>query len=650
MMSVAGFSAPAIEVDVGRIVSDISPTMTGIFIEDINFGADGGLYAELVKNRSFEFDWPLMGWQLVKKEGADGRILVLRDNNRSRNPRYIRLLIHQAGEGFLLKNSGFRGMGIKRGIEYRFRVDTRLVQGDFTRLRIEIVDTQGKVLAKGQVNGISSDWKTLKCRMKAREQTARGSLNIWIEGSGQLEMDNVSLFPGDTWKGRENGLRADLVQLLVDMKPGFFRFPGGCIVEGYNLSQRYQWKHTIGDPMERIWNINRWNFEFKHRLTPDYFQSYGLGFYEYFLLAEDMGAEPMPIINCGMACQFNTAELMPMDQIGPLVQDALDLIEFANGSADSEWGKIRSDMGHPDPFDMKMIGIGNEQWGPQYIERYQIFAKAIKDKYPDMALIAATGSDGSIFPDGHREIDYLWSKWRELKPEIVDEHFYRKPEWFLENTDWYDTYQREGPGLFVGEYAAQSAGVASPDNRNTWKCALYEAAFMIGMERNADLVRMSCYAPLFGHEDAWQWRPDLIWFDNLNAYGSANYYVQKLFSIHTGTHLVLTTVKDVPVLDTTKTALHASATLDQTSDEVIIKVVNAADMPVDVFLDLKGIEEIAGESCVILLSSKSLEDENSLQVPQKIVPAESFLNISGTQFIYQFEPYSLTIIRVPVKK
>jgi alpha-N-arabinofuranosidase len=643
----AGHATPKIIVDANQTLTEISPTMIGIFFEDINFGADGGLYAELIKNRSFEFDWPLMGWNVIKKANADGRVLILRDENRPRNPRFARILLNEPGEGFLLNNEGFRGMGIKKGMEYRFQIDTRLVEGEFRHLKVELIDAVGNVLADKTVDGFSSQWKTLYCTLKSKSTEAKASLNIWIDGRGKLDIDMVSLFPTDTWNGRKNGLRADLVQLLADLKPGFLRFPGGCIVEGFNLSQRYQWKHTVGDPAERIWNICRWNFEFKHRPAPDYFQSYGLGFYEFFVLAEDLGAEPMPILNCGMACQFNTAELVPMDQIDPYVQDALDLIEFANGSADSGWGKIRAEMGHPKPFQMKMIGIGNEQWGPQYIERYQVFAQTIKDKYPDMNLIAATGSDATIFPDGPTEIEYLWSVWRKLKPEIVDEHFYRPPDWFLENVHYYDDYDREGPEIFVGEYAAQSAGVAQP-NRNSWKCALYEAAFLIGLERNADLVKMSCYAPLFGNENAWQWRPDLIWFDNLNAYGSANYYVQQLFSLYKGKFLLPTSVEEAPKLDDSKTALHASATRDD-SGYIIIKAVNASNRSVETYIDLRGLDRVGGDSRITLLKSDSLDDENSLQAPKKITPSESSLDISTPQFIYQFEPYSLTVIRIPVE-
>jgi alpha-N-arabinofuranosidase len=491
--------------------------------------------------------------------------------------------------------------------------------------------------------------------MEALDTDKKATLNFIVTSPGTLDIDMVSLFPEDSAVSDPStatpipGLRKDIVQMLADMKPGFLRFPGGCIVEGYDLSLRYQWKNTIGDISQRKLIKNRWNTEFRHRLTTDYYQTFGLGFFEYFKLSEEIGAEPMPILNCGMACQFNSGELAPMDQLGPYVQDMLDLIEFANGPPSSKWGKVRAEMGHPEPFNMKMIGVGNEQWGPQYIERYKVFAKAIKDKYPEMQLIAATGSDATIFPNGHAEIEYLWKQWRQLKPEFVDEHFYRQPDWFLENVNWYDDYDRTSPKLFVGEYAAQSVGVASPDNRNNLKCALYEAAFMTGMERNADLVRMTCYAPLFGQEDAWQWRPDMIWFDNLNVYGSANYYVQKLFSLNPGTNLLNVRLKDVPELDDNKKALSVSSTFDKKAGEVIIKAVNVTDKGLKANIELQGVSKVGPQVKAIILAGKTLEDENTLQEPKKIYPVEKTVPVKSPNFSYEFQPYSLTVLRIPVE-
>jgi alpha-L-arabinofuranosidase len=317
--------------------------------------------------------------------------------------------------------------------------------------------------------------------------------------------------------------------LLADLKPSFFRFPGGCIVEGSELKYRYQWKTTIGDRADRQLIINRWNYEFRHRPTPDYFQSFGVGFYEYFLLAEDLGAEPLPILNCGMACQFNSGELVPLDELDPYIQDALDLIEFANGDATTPWGAKRAAMGHPERFNMRLLGVGNEQWGPQYFERYERFAKVLKEKHPEIELISGSGP----FP-ADRNFQYAWPRLREMNADIVDEHCYAMPDWFLHAATRYDSYDRNGPKVFMGEYAAQSIDIVSPDNRNNLRCALAEAAFLTGIERNCDVVVMSSYAPLFGHEEAWQWRPNLIWFDNLTSYATPNYYVQQLFSLHRG--------------------------------------------------------------------------------------------------------------------
>ncbi|HEX9934742.1 MAG TPA: alpha-L-arabinofuranosidase, partial [bacterium] len=273
LLAVAASADPRLTVDVAQPGAAINPAMYGIFFEDINFGADGGLYAELVKNRSFEFDQPLQGWRIVRKPGAEGRVLVLRDENRPRNPRFVRIRIDKPGEGFVLSNDGFRGMGIRDGAGYRFCIEARRVQGDISTLRIELTGQNDQLLAAARIEGFSPDWRSHSCEMKSGGTDAKARLNVWFEGTGQLDIDMVSLFPKDTWKGRENGLRADLVRLLADLKPGFLRFPGGCIVEGFDLSQRYQWKNTIGAINERVSNINRWNFEFKHRLTPDYFQT-----------------------------------------------------------------------------------------------------------------------------------------------------------------------------------------------------------------------------------------------------------------------------------------------------------------------------------------------------------------------------------------
>jgi alpha-N-arabinofuranosidase len=428
---------------------------------------------------------------------------------------------------------------------------------------------------------------------------------------------------------------------LADLKPGFVRFPGGCIVEGRYLSTRYQWKNTIGKPEERKLIINRWNDEFKHRPAPDYFQSFGLGFYEYFLLCEDIGAEPLPILNCGMACQFNSGELVPVDQLDPYIQDALDLIEFADGPATSTWGAKRAAMGHPKPFNLKLLGVGNEQWGPQYIERYERFAKVLKAKHPEIKLVSSAGPS----PDDER-FHFLWPKLRELKADIVDEHCYANPEWFFDNAHRYDSYDRQGPKVFMGEYAAQSVKTVSPDNRNNWQCALSEAAYMTGLERNADVVVMSSYAPLFAHEERWQWRPDLIWCDNLQSYGTPNYYVQQLFSLHRGDVVLPVEVAGQPPATSKQPGLYVTASRDQKSGEIILKVVSNASQPTAADVKIEGIKQIARQGTMIVLAGAKLTDENSLAEPKKVAPVTSALKGVGTSFKHTFAPYSLTVLRL----
>jgi alpha-L-arabinofuranosidase len=515
-LALAGAADVTLTVHADKPGAKINPAMWGVFFEDINFGADGGLYAELVKNRSFEFPDALMGW---KAGGANG-VAVLTDSPFSpAQPHYARLK-----SGATLSNEGFRGMGIHAGETYNFSTEARVVEGKPT-LKISLVGSTGAVLASTTLKSFDGKWSEETCRLKSSAQEAKAHLELTIEG-GSLDLDLVSLFPQHTWKDRPNGLRADMVQMLADLKPGFVRFPGGCIVEGRVLTNRYEWKNTIGDTADRKLIMNRWNVEFASRGkgAADYYQSFGLGFFEYFQLCEDIGAEPLPILNCGMACQFNSGELVAVDQLDPYIQDALDLIEFANGSAKTTWGAKRAAMGHPKPFNLKLLGVGNEQWGPQYIERYTKFAQVLKAKHPEVQLIAASGPD----PSGER-FDFLWSKLRGLNADIIDEHFYRPPDWFFQNVHRYDSYDRNGPKVFAGEYAAHVKSRA-----NDLESAIAEAAMMTGFERNADVVRMASYAPLFAHVDAWQWNPDLIWVDNLRVIGTPDYYVQQMFSRNRG--------------------------------------------------------------------------------------------------------------------
>jgi alpha-L-arabinofuranosidase len=634
-------TANVISVYADKPGSAIQPTMWGIFFEDINFAADGGIYAELVKNRSFEFYKPLMGWKILKPDTTTGVLIINRRETNPANPRFARITVAPGEVSFGLSNGGFRGMGIKKGMLYHFSILARQLESSTLKVRIELVNPKGEVIGTTNLSPEAKEWKKYTVSFVATATEPKAKLNLWFEGNGSFDIDMISLFPEDTWENRPGGLRADLVQLLADLKPGFLRFPGGCIVEGRDLDNRYQWKNTIGNINDRRLIVNRWNTEFTHRLTPDYFQSFGMGFFEYFQLAEDIGAEPLPILNCGMACQFNTAEVVPMDQLDPYIQDALDLIEFANGSIDSKWGKIRAEMGHPAPFNMKFIGVGNEQWGPQYIERYALFVKAIKEKYPNIKIVTGTGPS----PTG-KDFDFASKELKKLNAEIVDEHYYANPEWFFQNASRYDNYDRNSYKIFAGEYAAQSKFTCSPDNQNNWKCALSEAVFMTGLERNAGVVSMCSYAPLFAHVDACQWTPDLIWFDNLRSYGTPNYYVQKLFSNNKGTEVLPLLREDKPL--TGQNRLFASAAYDKNSNEIILKLVNSDQKAQTVDIVLKGSKKLGAKAKMLVLKSEDLNKVNSLEQPTLISPVESEIVIKGSTVNEVLAPYSFSVIRIKV--
>jgi alpha-L-arabinofuranosidase len=634
-------SQTVLTVNTDKPIADIQPTMWGIFFEDINLGADGGLYAELVKNRSFEFYSPMMGWKEIKNDGATGSVLIEnRASTNERNPRYARIMYDASKGKYGLANEGFRGMGVKKDLQYNFSLWARAVEGE-GRIRVELVNSKQESLGTATLT-VGKDWNKEKVSVTSSGTDPKASLRIWFEGKGIMEADMISLFPSDTWKNRPEGLRNDLVQLLADMKPGFLRFPGGCIVEGRELTNRYQWKKTVGKIEEREMIVNRWNSEFQHRPTPDYYQTFGLGFFEYFQLAEDIGASPLPILNCGMACQFNTGEVVPLEELDPYLQDALDLIEFANGGADTKWGKLRTELGHPAPFNLKFLGIGNEQWGPQYIDRYKLFAKAIKTKYPDVKLVTSVGPgpDGDLF-------NYLNPTLRSLNADILDEHYYKNPEWFQQNATRYDNYDRKGPKIFAGEYAAQSVATVSPDNKNNWKCALSEAAFMTGLERNADVVYMASYAPLFAHAEGWQWSPDLIWFNNLESYGTPNYYVQKLFANNKGTSVL--SILDGKDKVTGQKGIYATAAWDANTKEIIVKLVNTTATEVKHALQFAGTKKLNATGTLTVLKNQDLSAVNSFETPANIKPSEEKIAIKGKAASVRLAPYSLSVVKIKVK-
>jgi alpha-N-arabinofuranosidase len=652
-------AAPAtITVQVDKPGAPVQKNMYGLFFEDINFAADGGLYPELVKNKSFEIDSHLLGWKAIDGAAALESYAVSSDRPISKtNNHFLRVSTKKASANAGFVNEGFRGMGVKQGDEYTFSVYARRGPGNITALNVLLEGAKGEPLAQAKIMGLTTEWKKYTAVLKPSATVAKGHLKLTVDGTGTADLDVVSLFPKDTWLKRENGLRPDLVQLLKDMKPGFLRFPGGCIVEGITLDNRYQWKETIGDVAARQPIMNRWNKEFKWRYTPDYYQSFGLGFFEYFQLAEDIGAEPLPILNVGMACQYNSAELAPISAAkGPnaagaadeptldtFIQDALDLVEFANGPATSAWGAKRAAMGHPAPFNLKMIGIGNEQWGPQYLERYEPFAKTLKAKYPAIQIVSSAGPS----PDGDN-FDIATKRMRELNAEYIDEHYYAKPEWFRQNAGRYDKYPRIGSKIFAGEYAAQTVGIASQENKNTWDCAISEAAFMTGLERNADVVSMASYAPMLAHVDAWQWTPNLIWFDNLHSYGTVNYYVQQLFSQNKGT-----TVLPLQLPANAKNGadnLFASAVADDAAGDIVVKLVNYATTPRAVRLDLAGAKKLGKTGRAQVMAADDLTTQNSLQEPRKLAPQVSVFPVSSATVSYTLAPNSLTVLRIPGRR
>ena len=604
-------------VQAGKLGAPVQPTMYGIFFEDINFGADGGLYAEMVENRSFEFPDRLMGWNTFGNVSVNDLKPAF-----DRNPHYVTLLDAGHNQKYTgLENHGFFGMGLKNGMKYDFSVYARMnsLQGKMARFRVELVGEDDVPIAWDTIEVTCNQWKKYTGTLTSKKTDPKGFLRIFLMSADGVDLDHISLFPEDNW----HGLRADLVKDLADLHPGVFRFPGGCIVEGTDLATRYQWKNTVGPAENRPLNENRWNYTFSNRMYPNYYQSYGLGFYEYFLLAEKIGASPLPVLSCGLACQFQNKDSDPnahvaLSDLQPYIDDALDLIEFANGSVYTKWGKVRAEMGHPKPFDLKEIGIGNEQWGPLYPERLEKFVKAIRAKYPDIKICGSSGPSSS-----GKDFDYGWEQMRKIGVDLVDEHYYMSPDWFLKNADRYDNYSRKGPKVFAGEYAAHAR-----HDPNSWEAALSEAAFMTGLERNADVVYQATYAPLFAHIDGWQWRPDLIWFDNLSSVRSANWYVQMLYGTNKGTNVLKLTENGKAVEG--RDGLYASAVYDAPTKNYVVKMVNASDASRSITVTLQGARNVK-EAKVITLHADDIHAENTLENKDAVKPVESDVSVSGNQ-------------------
>lgn len=669
--------------------SDIAPTMYGIFFEDINFGADGGLYAEMVKNRSFEFPQTLMGWRTI------GDIAVRNDGPFERCPHYVRMSPpdHRDRRTVLI-NDGFFGYDVQGDSLYRFSLWARCPDGGTSVLRVQIAHPsapQQQVVAEGKVRVEGSGWQRYEVMLKARRTCRKGELRLQLmptDGTDDArrfvttDVEHVSLFPAATWQRRANGLRADLVQALADLKPGVFRFPGGCIVEGADLATRYQWKNSVGPVENRPLNENRWNYTYGDRLFPDYYQSLGMGFYEFFLLAEDLGAEALPVISCGMACQyqnnydaFDDAHpegiahhiMAPLDSLQPYIDDALDLIEFANGDTTTTWGRLRAQMGHPAPFGLTLLGVGNEQWDydgrPLFTERLRRFSEALRRAHPEIRLVGTVGpkADDSRFR-------HLQPMMKRLGVDLYDEHYYCDDAWFRSHAERYDRYDRQGPRVFAGEYACHSKEVRA----NHFLAAISEAAMMTGFERNADVVRMATYAPLLAHREGWQWHPDLIWYDNSSVVATCSYLVQQLFALNRGTHVLPLTMAGQPLTGRAEQdSLYASAVWDETSGDVVVKVVNGSWTAQDVRLDLQDLGRgrhavVQTElSCTAVLAQgdavSNLEGpvptaaihapaayygDNTFDAPATYRPVVTRQELKGTALTLQLAPQSLVVLRI----
>lgn len=497
----------------------------GIFFEDLNHAADGGLYGEMVRNRSFEFCGAdregyhgLTAWEVVERGNS-----VVQAHVESaapvndRNEHYLVLEVMTCGEGGGIRNEGYNaGLSVERGKEYKFSCFCRVRTGKKVPFRVRLEDASGwRCYAEEILHANEGKWEKLECRFFSTHTDHGARLALLSETPVCLELDMVSLFPAETFGNRENGLRRDIAEMLADMKPGFMRFPGGCLIHIGSLDARdrcgmYRWKNTIGPVEKRPARRNTWNYN----------QTLGLGFYELFQFCEDIGAKALPVISAGYDPHY--LRMAPLDGMQEWIDEALDLIEFANGSVNTKWGALRAQMGHPESFHLEYLGIGNEEVGKEFFERYEIILNAVKEKYPEIRVIgsAGPGSAGSEFELG-------WEQARRTGTALVDEHFYQCPEWFIANAHRYENYAPH-PKAFLGEYASQD---------DMWGNALVEAAFMIGMEK-AEGAGLACYAPLLNNVDYSNWKPTLLYCDNYRVYGSPSYYVQKLFMNYMGESLV----------------------------------------------------------------------------------------------------------------
>ncbi len=616
----------------------ISDELIGVFFEDINYAADGGIYAELVQNRGFEYDpadtrhrwgWDhTTAWSLKHAGNSDKFEIATADPIHENNKHYALLSVESPGVA--LANEGFDGIVLKKGDKYDFSLWARQFEGKAGKLTVRLVDENGAVIAEKNLSApATGKWKQLKTVLTAKSDATKAQLQVIPSTVGKVGLDMISLFPQKTFMGRKNGMRPDLAQILADMKPRFVRFPGGCASHGDGLDNIYRWVNTVGPlearkPMRNIWN---------------YHQSMGLGFYEYFQFCEDIGAEPLPVLAAGVPCQNSSVGGhgqqggIPMEDMDEYVQEILDLIEWANGDPKkSKWAKMRADAGHPKPFNLKYLGIGNEDLITDvFEERFKMILDAVQAKYPEIVVIGTVGPfyEGSDYEEG-------WDLATRYNVPIVDEHYYNTPGWFLNNQDYYDRYDRsKKTKVYLGEYATHINGRAS--NLQT---ALCDALHLTNVERNADVVVMTSYAPLLAKEGHTQWNPDLIYFNNTEVKPTVEYFVQQLFSLHSGDEYLSSTLtgRELWNQDIRKRISH-SIVRDEETGDVIIKLVNLLPAEVKMNIDLAPLGELQGTARRILLTGSDMNDRHAR-------PVEETIELGGTALQQQLPPYSLTVIRL----
>lgn len=633
-----GAADVAVTVDAARPRVAVSRELYGIFFEEINHAGEGGLYAEMVLNRDFEtvnlpqgatwagnllrtkdgwqerkwFGNSLHGWKLVTGEGSSGSMhLDTREPLNARNPHSLRLEALQAGRALGVVNTGFWGMNFAAGKFYDLSFYARTGGADAFDVTVALVSASGReVYASSVIRNVGGAWRQYSCSLRSNATDPEGRLRITVNRPGTLWLDVVSLFPRDTYKNRPNGLRPDLVDMLRELKPAFLRFPGGAIVGGLNLDNRIQWKNSIGDIAQRQGTMNLWG----------YYTTNGLGFHEYLQLAEDLGADALWVCNPGFSDGYRRSEYAPPEQLDAFVQEALDALEYALGPADSAWGSRRAANGHPAPFPLKYVEIGNEASGKAYQESYTRFYRAIRRRYPNLTII----SNVRKVPDA--------------PVDVVDDHRYGTPESFFAAHGHYDKADRNGPKVYVGEYGC---------NRNVgegnWLAALSEAAFLLGLERNSDVVKMSSYAPLFFHADDIAWPVNLIGFDSSRAVGRGSWHVQRLFAAHRPDEALSTEVKD-PGQE-----IFALAGVDRRASSLIVKLVSRAAEARTVRVSLAGLAGLGREAEVVTLSHRDPEAENTLGQPRRIVPVTSRRPVPGPEFDYPLPPYSVTVLRIALR-